>query len=215
VSHQVVRRGERFPAGLQLAGSGGENPEVSAVSRFHDDVWDFLNEDRNPARGPSEKKICWSFPTPKGDLFTDPPFRSLLMASKQFLYALRWRLVDSAPFAVGALPSMFQRTKRFVDHLVGYLFAFLTWSFSRVAGGHHWDQWVVAVAALLFAAVHLSQPGVSWLQAACITSTGTLYGWIRTFSGSAAPAAVSHAAYNLTLYAVASFVELFAKARGG
>jgi integrase len=93
---------------------------VSGVSKFHDDVWDFSNEDTNPARGPSDKKICWSFPTPKGGVFTDPPFRSLLTASKQFIYALRWRPIDSAPFAVGALPSMFQRAKRFVDHLVGY-----------------------------------------------------------------------------------------------
>ena len=56
----------------------------------------------------------------------------------------------------------------------GYLFAFLTWSFSRVAIGRPSDQWVVAVAAQLFAAVQQSQPGVSWLQAACIKSTGTL-----------------------------------------
>jgi membrane protease YdiL (CAAX protease family) len=96
----------------------------------------------------------------------------------------------------------------------GYLFAFLMWSFSRGDGRRRWNWWVVAVAALLFAVVHLAQPGVSWLQIACIMSTGTMYGWIRAFSGSAAPAAVSHAAYNLTLYAVAALVELLARARG-
>jgi len=37
---------------------------------------------------------------------------------------------------------------------------------------------------------------------ACITSTGTLYGWIRWRSGSTASAALSHAAYNLSLYAI-------------
>ena len=120
MSRQAVRPTERAPVGPQLAGSAGEDPEVSEVSKFHDDVWDFSNEDRNPARGPSDKKISWSFPTPKGGLFTDPPFRSLLTASKQFIYALRWRPIDSAPFAGSALPSMFQRAKRFVDHLVGY-----------------------------------------------------------------------------------------------
>src|SRR5579863_9582485 len=88
----------------------------------------------------------------------------------------------------------------------GYLFALVTWSFSRVAGGHRWDRWVVAVTALVFAAVHLTQPGVSWLQMACITSTGTLYGWIRHRSGSTAPAAASHAVYNLTLYAAAGIM---------
>ena len=69
----------------------------------------------------------------------------------------------------------------------GYLFALLTWSFSKVANGGSRDLFVVAVAAVGFALVHLAQPGVSWLQLACITSTGTLYGWIRWISGSAAP----------------------------
>ena len=97
----------------------------------------------------------------------------------------------------------------------GYLFALVIWSFSRVAGRYRWDRWVVAVGAVLFAVVHLTQPGVSWLQMACITSTGTLYGWIRYFSGSAAPAAASHAAYNLTLYALAGFAAGLAKAGAG
>jgi membrane protease YdiL (CAAX protease family) len=97
----------------------------------------------------------------------------------------------------------------------GYLFALVTWSLSRVAGRYRWDRWVVAVAALLFAVVHLTQPGVSWLQTACITSTGTLYGWIRYFSGSVAPAAASHAAYNLTLYAMAGCVADLAQAGAG
>jgi membrane protease YdiL (CAAX protease family) len=95
----------------------------------------------------------------------------------------------------------------------GYLFDLLMWSFGRVAGTHRWDRCVVAVAALLFAVVHLAQPGVSWLQMACITSTGTLYGWIRYFSGSAAPAAATHAAYNLTLYAMAGLASGIAKSR--
>jgi len=97
----------------------------------------------------------------------------------------------------------------------GYLFDLLMWSISRVAGTNRWDRCVVAVAALLFAVVHLAQPGVSWLQIACITSTGTLYGWIRYFSGSVAPAAASHAAYNLTLYAMAGFAADLAKAGAG
>jgi membrane protease YdiL (CAAX protease family) len=97
----------------------------------------------------------------------------------------------------------------------GYLFALLMWSFNSVAGMRQWDRWAVAVAALVFAVVHLAQPGVSWLQMACITSTGTLYGWIRYCSGSAAPAAAAHAAYNLTLYAMASVAADPAKAGAG
>ena len=62
-------------------------------------------------------------------------------------------------------------------------------------------------AAVIFSVVHLAQPGVSWLQLVCITLTGGLYGWIRILSASTAPAAVAHAAYNLTLYGVASVIE--------
>src|SRR5262245_34908083 len=58
----------------------------------------------------------------------------------------------------------------------GYVFAFLMWLLTRVASR---NRLAVAFSALIFAVVHLAQPGVSWLQLACITFTGTLYGWIR------------------------------------
>src|ERR1039457_1765561 len=77
----------------------------------------------------------------------------------------------------------------------GYLFAFLLWLMSKAANDSGRGALTVVCAAMVFAAVHLAQPGVSWLQLACITSTGTLYGWLRWRSGSTAPAAVSHAAY--------------------
>jgi membrane protease YdiL (CAAX protease family) len=93
----------------------------------------------------------------------------------------------------------------------GYLFAFLMWSFSRMANRVARNRLVVVFAAVVFAVVHLAQPAVSWLQLACITSTGTLYGWIRCRSGSTAPAAVSHAAYNLTLYAIARAMLVYSK----
>jgi membrane protease YdiL (CAAX protease family) len=94
----------------------------------------------------------------------------------------------------------------------GYLFAFLVWLLSKAANDAGWGRSVVVLAAVFFALVHLAQPGVSWLQLACITSTGTLYGWIRWRSGSTAPAAVSHAAYNLALYAISGAVLLGEKA---
>ena len=90
----------------------------------------------------------------------------------------------------------------------GYLFAFLTWSLTRAAIDAGRNQAVVVFAAVVFAVVHLAQPGVSWLQLVCITSTGTLYGWIRCRSGSTAPAAVSHAAYNLALHAISGALLL-------
>jgi membrane protease YdiL (CAAX protease family) len=93
----------------------------------------------------------------------------------------------------------------------GYVFALLHWALTRI-GRSRWNPWVVVIAAVLFAVVHLAHPGVNWVQMACITSTGALYGWIRYFSGSAAPAAVSHGTYNLTLYAIAGILQ--AKTRG-
>jgi membrane protease YdiL (CAAX protease family) len=86
----------------------------------------------------------------------------------------------------------------------GYLFTLLTWSFRRLADDGFRNRLVVVATAVAFALVHMSQPGVGWLQLVCIGSTGTLYGWFRCHSGSVAPAAAAHAAYNLTLYAVAT-----------
>ena len=93
----------------------------------------------------------------------------------------------------------------------GYLFALMLWGLTRIRRSR-WNWCVVAITAVLFAAVHLAQPGVSWVQAACISCTGALYGLIRYASGSAAPAAASHAAYNLTLYVVSSVLKLLGEA---
>ena len=113
----ALRRGAAAP---QLFGAHGDNPQVSAVSRFHDEVWDFSNENLNPATDKSMKRIRWAFGTPDGGLFTDPSFRSLLTALKQFVFALRFHPLDSVPFAAGTLPSAFGHAKRFVIHLLGY-----------------------------------------------------------------------------------------------
>ena len=57
----------------------------------------------------------------------------------------------------------------------GYLFALLLWGFAKT-GKTHWNGLVIPLGALVFAIVHLSQPGASWLQMACITSTGVRVG---------------------------------------
>lgn len=90
----------------------------------------------------------------------------------------------------------------------GYLFAALIWSFRRFAGRVLPNRALISMAALVFALVHLAHPGVRWLELACIASTGTLYGWITCRSGSTAPAAASHAAYNLTLYAAVKILAV-------
>lgn len=83
----------------------------------------------------------------------------------------------------------------------GYVLAFLLWSLSSVRKAR-WSALAVPIAAVVFAVVHLYQPGANWLQTACVISTGALYGMIRYASGSVAPSAVAHSAYNLTLYAI-------------
>jgi membrane protease YdiL (CAAX protease family) len=89
----------------------------------------------------------------------------------------------------------------------GYLFSLLIWALHRAAGEAVLNWLVVVTAALVFALVHLAQPGVSGLHLVCITMTGSLYGWIRILSDSAAAAAVAHAAYNLTLYVTATVMK--------
>jgi membrane protease YdiL (CAAX protease family) len=91
----------------------------------------------------------------------------------------------------------------------GYLFGLLLWVFAK-ARKTRWNVLVIPIAALVFAVVHLNRPGASWLQMACITSTGAVYGSIRYSSGSSARAAVAHAAYNLALYAIGSGMKMLA-----
>lgn len=90
----------------------------------------------------------------------------------------------------------------------GYLFALLAWLFRWLATEIVLNWLIAVTAAVIFAMVHLAQPGVSWLQMACITLTGTLYGWIRHRWGSTAPAAMAHAVYNLTLYTAVGLTTL-------
>ena len=93
----------------------------------------------------------------------------------------------------------------------GYLFALLLWGIGK-ARNTRWNVVVIPLGALVFAVVHLSQPGASWLQMVCITSTGAVYGAIRYTSGSSAPAAVAHASYNLTLYAISIALRFLSEA---
>jgi hypothetical protein len=120
LKQQVARTLRNGPLAPQLTGSNGENPQVSGVSRFHDEVWDFSSENGNPAIDKSMKRIRWAFATPGGGFFTDLRFQSLLTALKQFIYTLRWHPLDSVPFAAGTLPNTFRLMKRFVIHLLGY-----------------------------------------------------------------------------------------------
>ncbi len=104
-------------ANVLVSGDRADNPAVSLTSRFWDSVWDFSNEDGNPAVGSHDKRIYWSFKMPGGGLFTDARFRSLLTASKHFMYALRWHPVDEPAHAPASLRNLFRALKPFITYL--------------------------------------------------------------------------------------------------
>ena len=130
----------------KLVGCQSSSPQVSQLSRFHDAIWDFSNEDQNPTTDKSAKRIRWSFEVPNGGRFTDPVFGHLMLASKQFIYALRWHPIDGAPLAASAVLQLFSRTKRFLDHLLSYQHPILRF---RDVLPHHCEdyiQWVLGGA---------------------------------------------------------------------
>jgi hypothetical protein len=48
-------------ANAPLSGDRADNPDVSVTSRFWDQVWDFSNEDANPAMGSHDKRVLAQF----------------------------------------------------------------------------------------------------------------------------------------------------------
>lgn len=121
------------------------NPEVSQVSRFRDDLWDFANEDQNPSVHESMKQIRWAFPTPGGEGFTDPRFRCLCESTKQFIYALLWHPVDERPLAASAAIQLFRRITFFIAHLLSYRHPVLR--FKDVLP-HHCEDYIAHVLAM-------------------------------------------------------------------
>ena len=104
----------------KFPGWKGDNPQVSTISLFHDDIWDFSKENQNPASDRSAKRMSWAFETPDGSRFTKPRFRQMLIAFKQFLFGLGWHPINAAPLSASTLISVFRQTKRFVLHLLKY-----------------------------------------------------------------------------------------------
>jgi membrane protease YdiL (CAAX protease family) len=175
--------------GASMIGAGGS-------ACFLVSAWKWLGK----LRGSGMHHACWE-PAHAGDwviavatgLAAGGAVFGVASASGQnIMISARWRLVLLQVALGPVLEEILFR---------GYLFAALIWSFHRFAGRVLPNRALIVIAALVFALVHLAQPGVKWLQLGCIAWTGTLYGWVRCRAGSTAPAAVSHAAYNLTLYA--------------
>ena len=80
----------------------------------------------------------------------------------------------------------------------GYLLTFLlylakrtAWPFARMPA--------VITAAVIFAAAHVGNAGITWLQLSCIAAMGCLYGALRLHYRSIAAAVLTHSTYNLAL----------------
>lgn len=73
--------------GSEKSSKQGDNPRISAASRFRDMLWDFSKEITNPTYGLCLRRIPWDYEIRKGELFTHPKYASLMLASKQLLYA--------------------------------------------------------------------------------------------------------------------------------
>src|SRR5262249_52237805 len=80
----------------------------------------------------------------------------------------------------------------------GYLLTFLLYLAKRAALPFARLAAVIA-AAVIFAAAHVGDGGITWLQLSWIGATGCLYGAVRTSYGSTAAAVLTHSTYNLAL----------------
>jgi membrane protease YdiL (CAAX protease family) len=65
------------------------------------------------------------------------------------------------------------------------------WPFARLAA--------VMAAAVIFAAAHVGNAGITWLQLSCIAAMGCIYGALRLNYRSTAAAVLTHSTYNLAL----------------
>jgi membrane protease YdiL (CAAX protease family) len=192
-----------------LASPGGKNGIIGGVGAATFLVYAWANVDRlqglglDHARWRSTTRTNWVLAGVSGILAGTVVFMIGTASGQNMRLDTNWKLIALQVTLGPVLEEIVFR---------GYLFVGLIWLLSMVADDTVRNRLVAVFAAAIFAAVHLAQPGVSWLQLACITSTGTLYGWIRCRSGSTAPAAVSHAVYNLALYAISGAVLLGEKA---
>ncbi len=191
-----------------LASPGSKNGIVGAIGATAFLVFAWYNMDRlrgfglDHAGWRSAARTDWAYAAVTGMLAGSAVFALGTVSGQNMRLSDDWRLVALQVTLGPVLEEVVFR---------GYLFALLMWAFRGRGDDRSRNRFVVLLAAVAFAVVHLAQPGVSWLQLACIIATGTMYGWIRCRSGSTALASASHAAYNLTLYVVTGATWLGAK----
>jgi len=80
----------------------------------------------------------------------------------------------------------------------GYLLTFLLYLTKRTALPFA-RMPAVITAAVIFAAAHVGNAGITWLQLSCIAAMGCLYGVLRLNYRSTAAAVLAHSTYNLAL----------------
>src|SRR5215831_13952674 len=80
----------------------------------------------------------------------------------------------------------------------GYLLTFLLYLAKRTALPFGRLAAVIA-AAVIFAAAHVGNGEITWLQLSCIAATGCLYDALRIGYESTAAAVITHSTYNLVL----------------
>src|SRR5690349_4744046 len=64
------------------------NPNVSQLSKFLDDVWDFAADMQIPSIHNLEKRISWGFKVKGEECFTAPKYAELLLSTRQLLRSL-------------------------------------------------------------------------------------------------------------------------------
>lgn len=113
-----------------------------------------------------------------------------------------WAGVDMTPTADWQLVTLQISLGPILEEIVfrGYLFSLLISISRRALQGRSIGAVTIGVSALLFSAVHVAQPGGTWLQFWCILATGALYGAVREGTSSSAVSAAAHAAYNISIY---------------
>ena len=79
----------------------------------------------------------------------------------------------------------------YVLTLLLYVASRTAWPFARLGA--------VIAAAVIFAAAHVGNAGITWLQLSCIAAMGCLYGTLRLNYRSTAAAVLTHSTYNLAL----------------
>lgn len=94
------------------------NPNVSQLSKFLDDVWDFAADMKIPSSPSLEKRISWGFEVREAELFTDPKYAGLQLPTKQLFYSLLQHTEEGPPQKPGSILTHWSFIKKLIMYLV-------------------------------------------------------------------------------------------------